>query len=67
MVKEKEADRVLRLDEVLALTGLSRSVLYRLSAQGAFPAQCDTGSRRATWKSSAIQAFIATRVAKAAV
>lgn len=63
----KAADRVIRIKEVLAVTGLSRSVLYRLSSQGVFPAQVDTGAKYAAWRHSDVQAWIATRVAKAAV
>jgi prophage regulatory protein len=66
MVGANEADRIVRLKEVLVITGLSRSVLYRLCSQGAFPAQVDTGVKQATWRHSDVQTWIATRGAKAA-
>ena len=37
-----EPDRIIRLRTVLALTGLSRSIIYRKIAEGRFPQQVRT-------------------------
>ncbi|PMS29026.1 hypothetical protein C0Z16_20840 [Paraburkholderia rhynchosiae] len=59
-------DRIVKLQEVQTITGLSRSVIYRLLAQGAFPAQVDTGARMTAWKRSAVQEWVASCGTKAA-
>jgi prophage regulatory protein len=52
------ADRILRIQTVLALTGLSRSTLYRKIDQGTFPRQIKISERCAGWRSSAINAWL---------
>jgi prophage regulatory protein len=49
-----ETDRILRLNAVLDLTGLSRSTLYRKVAEGSFPRQVQLSSRCVGWRTSAI-------------
>ena len=49
-----EPDRILRLDSVLARTGLSRSTLYRKVWEGTFPAQVRIAARCVGWRESAI-------------
>jgi len=49
-----QPDRILRLNAVLDLTGLSRSTLYRKLADGSFPRQVKLSSRCVGWRSSAI-------------
>jgi prophage regulatory protein len=49
-----EPDRILRLNAVLDLTGLSRSTLYRKVAEGSFPRQVQLSSRCVGWRTSAI-------------
>jgi len=51
-------DRILRLQTVLTLTGLSRSTLYRKIDQGTFPRQIKISERCAEWRSSAIDAWL---------
>lgn len=61
---------LLRLNEVKARTGLSRSVIYRRIAIGNFPAPVKLGERASAWPEHEInawcQARIAARDAKAA-
>ncbi len=61
----KEA--LLRIDEVRFRTGLSRTQLYSLIAQGRFPAGIPLveGSRAKGWPESEVATFIAGRIAAA--
>lgn len=54
---------LLRLQQVLALTGLSRSVLYKLTAEGNFPASIRLSGRAVAWDSLAVEAWIESRIA----
>lgn len=56
---------LLRLPEVRARTGLSRSSIYAFIARGDFPAPVSLGARAVAWPSDAISAWIAARVASA--
>lgn len=47
-------DRILRLNTVLARTGLSRSTLYRKVEEGTFPAQVRIAVRCVGWRESAV-------------
>lgn len=53
--------RLLRLNEVLAVTGLSRSRLYELQARGAFPRAVRIADRAVAWKEADIAAWIESR------
>ncbi|MEQ9011587.1 AlpA family transcriptional regulator [Algiphilus sp.] len=52
-------DVILRLPEVLERTGLTRSTLYGLVAQGRFPRPVRLAARAVGWKHSEISAWIA--------
>ena len=57
-------DRILRIDDVLALTGLSRSTLYRLVASEDFPKPvqlCGPGGRAKGWRLSEVEEWIRNR------
>ena len=57
-------DRILRFTEVLKVTGLGRSSLYRRVKAGDFPAPVRLGgehSRAVGWRRSEIEDWIATR------
>jgi prophage regulatory protein len=49
---------LLRLGEVKARTGLSRSSIYLRIAEGTFPKQVSLGSRAVGWVDTEIQAWI---------
>ena len=55
---------LLRLPEVKARTGLSRSELYRRIAIGSFPPPIKIGARASAWSSVEIERWIAGRVAQ---
>ncbi|MCG9026944.1 AlpA family transcriptional regulator [Laribacter hongkongensis] len=50
-----------RLPEVLNLTGYSRPSIYRLMNAGEFPQSVRLGSRAVAWRSSDIDAWMASR------
>ncbi len=56
MVLERE--RLIRLPEVLMLTGLSRSTLYRKVKEGRFPAPVSLGPRSVAWRESEVLTWI---------
>jgi prophage regulatory protein len=55
--------RMLRLPEVLELTGLSRSTIFRLVQTGNFPPSVKLTTRTIGWFSTDIETWIAARAA----
>ncbi len=55
-------DRIVRLNTVLARTGLSRSTIYRKIAEGTFPAQIRISINGAGWRESEINRWVADPV-----
>ena len=53
---------ILRLPEVKARTGLSRSTIYLKMAEGSFPEPIALGARSVGWIESEIDAWIARRI-----
>jgi prophage regulatory protein len=53
---------ILRLTEVLRLTGLSRSTLYNRIAQGEFPHQVSIGGRAVGWPKCEVEDWINDRI-----
>ena len=54
-------DRILRIAEVLVITGLSKATLYRLVDSGDFPQKVRLGgpeSRAVGWRLSEVQEWI---------
>lgn len=51
---------MLRIGDVLRMTALSRSELYRRIAAGLFPKQRKLSERVAAWPASEVQAWIAS-------
>lgn len=56
-------DRLIRLSEVIQITSLSRTRIYRLIAAGTFPKQHRLLHKVAAWKESEIAAWIDSVVA----
>ena len=54
-------DRLLRLSEVQARCGISRSSVYRLMRTGAFPEPLRVGERAVRWPEHEINAWLETR------
>jgi prophage regulatory protein len=53
-----QPDRIIRLNTVLARTGLSRSTLYRKIAEGTFPGQLRISIHGAGWRESDIDRWV---------
>ena len=53
---------ILRLPEVKARTGLSRSTIYLRIAEGQFPPPINLGERSVGWVEAEIDAWIAKRI-----
>lgn len=56
------ADRLLRLPDVQAITGLRRSAIYQAMKEHRFPQCVKLGPRAAAWPESEIQAWIAAKI-----
>lgn len=52
------ADRLLRLPDVMFLTGLGKTSIYNRCKEGSFPAAVDLGSRAVAWRETEVQAWI---------
>jgi prophage regulatory protein len=55
-------ERLLRLREVKARTGLGTTTVYRRMAEGTFPRPVDIGGGRVAWRESQIDAWISMRI-----
>ena len=55
------SSRVLRRPEVEARTGLSRSTIYRLMDEGAFPRPVRLHTRAVGWREDDVAGWIASR------
>lgn len=54
-------NRILRLNEVIQLTGLSRSSIYSFMAQGSFPTPIKLGARAVGWNEGKILEWLSQR------
>ncbi|MDC7693471.1 AlpA family transcriptional regulator [Asticcacaulis sp. DXS10W] len=57
------AKRIVRLPEVKALTGLSRSTVYERIREGQFPKPVGLGGRNVGWVEGEVTAWIERRIA----
>jgi len=58
---QRGLDPIIRLPEVVELTGLSRSSIYRMATEGRFPAPLKLGARSSGWRASSIAQWIESR------
>ena len=58
------ADLILKRPAVQARTGLSRSTIYLMMAQGAFPKPIPLGARAVGWIESEIDTWLESRKAQ---
>ena len=56
--------KLLRLNDVLCRTGLSRSGIYRLMAENLFPRQVELGERSRAWVEQEVNDWIGERIKK---
>lgn len=57
----KSSERFLRRSEVLAITGVSASTIYKLEKSGEFPQHFMITPRCAGWLSSSVEAWVASK------
>ena len=55
------AGSILRLPQVKAITGLSKSSIYAMIASGDFPSQVRLGARAVGWIADQVFAWVAAR------
>lgn len=55
--------RLIRLPEVMHITGLSRASVYRLAEAGTFPRPRKIGARASAWSSAEVDGWVAARLA----
>ncbi|MGF1826251.1 AlpA family transcriptional regulator [Vibrio splendidus] len=56
------SSRLLRLKEVIQVTGISRSSLYKYLNEGQFPPPISLGARSVAWIDHEVQAWITTKM-----
>ena len=54
-------DRIIRAKEVVEMTGLSRTTIWRMERYKSFPARVSLGKNSVGWKLSDIQKWLSTR------
>lgn len=62
MTHQQQENRILRLQDVIARTGLSRSSIYSFIRDKKFPQHIRLGTRSVGWHSSEVDAWVASRV-----
>jgi len=50
--------RIMRLSEVKAVTGLSKTTIYRFEKEGRFPSRVSLGERSVGWFEDDIEGFL---------
>ena len=56
--------KFLRLTDVIERTGLGRSTIYKLMAEGDFPLNVSLGARAVAWVEQEIEDWIFSRIAQ---
>jgi prophage regulatory protein len=56
--------RILRVNDVLAITGLTKPTLYRYMSNGKFPRPVSLGERAVGWREEVIAEWLASRAPK---
>jgi len=59
--RKPEIDYILSMNEVCAITGISRHTIYRMIALKLFPTPGRVGTRRIGWRTSKINAWLENR------
>ncbi|MDR9499739.1 MAG: AlpA family transcriptional regulator [Hydrogenovibrio sp.] len=62
MTEQTNQPRLIRMNEVRKLTGLSRSYVYALAAKGQFPKPVKLSERSAAWIESEVKNWIDERI-----
>lgn len=62
-VKTAVPIRMLRVHQVMAVTGLSKTKIYEMQTRGDFPMRVQLSPRRVAWVEAEVQAWLEARVA----
>lgn len=54
----QQSDRLLRINQVIDLTGIGKTMIYRLIKEGRFPQQFKPGGYASRWSEAEINAWI---------
>ncbi len=54
-------DKFLRIDEVMSVTGLSQSTIYRLEQAGQFPQRLKLSERAVAWREEEVRGWMESR------
>ncbi len=54
--------KVIKLKEVMSLTGLSKTSIYKFAASNSFPKPIPLGGRAVGWIESEVQSWIESRI-----
>lgn len=60
----KTTRRLMRMNEVIRMTGLSRSSIYDRMNAGLFPRSCSLGCRSVAWVESEILEWVENQIAQ---
>jgi prophage regulatory protein len=52
--------RIMRLSEVKAVTGLSKTTIYRFEKEGRFPSRVSLGERSVGWFEDDVESFLSS-------
>jgi prophage regulatory protein len=61
-VRSPDAIKLLRLPQVMEMTGLRKTKIYELHAEGAFPRRIKITAHSVGWVEAEVQAWLARRV-----
>lgn len=61
-IAPRAIDRLIRIDEVLHICGLSRSALYASIQEGHFPSQVKLSKKSSAWVYSEVLAWVNARI-----
>lgn len=59
--KNQPKEKILRIEEVTKMVGLSRSTIWRMETKGRFPARVPLGTRSVGWRNIEIEEWITKR------
>ncbi len=59
-----DAHRLLKLKQVVAVTGLARSTLYKYCAENGFPKPIHLGERNVAWVEREVQLWIQQKISQ---
>ncbi len=60
---DAERDRLIRIGEVCEITGLGRTLVYKLTRLGKFPQPVRISTRAVRWSERQVRRWIADRIA----